>query len=88
MACPIPVCRTSGKRRETLTGEATVELLPHMKGLTDCADVAKCMSTEVITSRAKKFPMITFVDSPGLIDGDDKYPYVPLNRQPLDVNAL
>jgi len=66
---------TGGKKRESLTGEATINLLPHMKGLKDCAGVADCITTEIVTSREKSFPLITFVDSPGLIDGDTKYPY-------------
>jgi hypothetical protein len=66
---------TSGIRRKTLTGEATIELFPHMKGLEDCAGVASCITTEVVTSQHRSFPMITFVDTPGLIDGDAKYPY-------------
>lgn len=68
---------TSGKKRESLTGEATINLLPHMKGLKDCAGVADCITTEIVTSHEKSFPLITFVDSPGLIDGDalTKYPY-------------
>eukprot|EP00038_Savillea_parva_P016550 m.17172 g.17172 ORF g.17172 m.17172 type:complete len:461 (-) comp3462_c0_seq2:186-1568(-) len=66
---------TSGIKRQTLTGEATIELFPHMKGLEDCAGVANCITTEIVTSQHQSFPMITFVDTPGLIDGDAKYPY-------------
>mmetsp|Transcript_20993 Transcript_20993/g.54659 ORF Transcript_20993/g.54659 Transcript_20993/m.54659 type:complete len:459 (+) Transcript_20993:143-1519(+) len=66
---------TSGIKRQTLTGEATIELFPHMKGLEDCAGVANCITTEIVTSQSRSFPMITFVDTPGLIDGDAKYPY-------------
>lgn len=65
----------SHARSRTLTGEATVELFPHMKGLEDCAGVANCITTEIVTSQHRSFPMITFVDTPGLIDGDAKYPY-------------
>eukprot|EP00035_Acanthoeca_spectabilis_P025087 m.456740 g.456740 ORF g.456740 m.456740 type:complete len:462 (-) comp21121_c0_seq1:125-1510(-) len=66
---------TSGIKRQTLTGEATIELFPHMKGLEECAGVANCITTEIVTSQHRAFPMITFVDTPGLIDGDAKYPY-------------
>ena len=27
------------------------------------------------TSRQKRFSLVTFVDSPGLVDGDMKYPF-------------
>lgn len=33
------------------------------------------MSTEICTSRQKRFSLVTFVDSPGLVDGDMKYPF-------------
>ena len=48
-----------------------------MKGLEDCAagksvgeqTEAKHIITEIVTSKNRSFPMITFVDTPGLIDG-------------------
>ena len=33
------------------------------------------LSTEISTSKQKKFPLVTFVDSPGLVDGDMCYPF-------------
>lgn len=33
------------------------------------------LTTEVSTSRQKKFGMVVFVDTPGLVDGDMKYPF-------------
>ena len=33
------------------------------------------LTTEVSTSKQKKFPLITFVDTPGLVDGDMNYPF-------------
>ena len=33
------------------------------------------MNTEVTTSKQKKFSLITFIDTPGLVDGDMKYPF-------------
>lgn len=33
------------------------------------------ISTEVSTSKQKKFPLVTFVDTPGLVDGDMNYPF-------------
>jgi hypothetical protein len=33
------------------------------------------MTTELSTSKQKKFSLVTFVDTPGLVDGDMKYPF-------------
>ena len=33
------------------------------------------MTTEVTTSKHKKFSLVTFIDTPGLVDGDMKYPF-------------
>ena len=33
------------------------------------------ISTEVSTSKERQFPMITFVDTPGLVDGDMQYTF-------------
>lgn len=37
--------------------------------------VSEYLSTEICTSRQKRFSLVTFVDSPGLVDGDMKYPF-------------
>lgn len=39
------------------------------------AGVSEYLCTEISTSRQKKFSLVTFVDSPGLVDGDMKYPF-------------
>ena len=33
------------------------------------------LSTEISTSKQKKFSLVTFVDTPGLVDGDMQYPF-------------
>ena len=33
------------------------------------------LTTEISTSKQKKFSLLTFVDTPGLVDGDMKYPF-------------
>lgn len=33
------------------------------------------LTTEISTSRQKRFSLVTFIDTPGLVDGDMKYPY-------------
>lgn len=37
--------------------------------------VSEYLCTEICTSRQKRFSLVTFVDSPGLVDGDMKYPF-------------
>ncbi|XP_023661168.1 uncharacterized protein [Paramormyrops kingsleyae] len=66
---------TSGRKRESLTGNATLHLYPHYKPLQEFAGVSEYLSTEICTSRQKHFSLLTFVDSPGLVDGDMKYPF-------------
>ncbi|XP_029652969.1 uncharacterized protein LOC115226123 [Octopus sinensis] len=66
---------TSGRKRETLTGNATLHLYPHFEPLRKIHGVTDYLTTEVSTSKQKKFPLVTFIDSPGLVDGDMKYPF-------------
>ena len=66
---------TSGKKRESLTGNATLHLYPHFKPLSEFHGLLEYLNTEVSTSKQKKFPLVTFVDSPGLVDGDMNYPF-------------
>lgn len=40
-----------------------------------CLGVSEYLCTEICTSRQKRFSLVTFVDSPGLVDGDMKYPF-------------
>lgn len=37
--------------------------------------LSEYLSTEICTSRQKRFSLVTFVDTPGLVDGDMKYPF-------------
>ncbi|MFT7814745.1 uncharacterized protein LOC111840496 isoform X3 [Arapaima gigas] len=66
---------TSGKKRESLTGNATLHLYPHFKPLQQVKGVSEYLTTEICTSRQKRFSLVTFVDTPGLVDGDVKYPF-------------
>ncbi|KAK3595741.1 hypothetical protein CHS0354_025369 [Potamilus streckersoni] len=66
---------TSGRKRESLTGNATLHLYPHFEPLRQIAGVTDYLSTEISTSKQKKFSLVTFVDTPGLVDGDMKYPF-------------
>lgn len=66
---------TSGKRRESLMGNATLHLFPHLKPLQEIQGVLDFLSTEISTSKQKKFSLVTFIDTPGLVDGDLQYPF-------------
>ncbi|XP_052247056.1 uncharacterized protein LOC127855478 [Dreissena polymorpha] len=66
---------TSGRKRESLTGNATLHLYPHFEPLRQIEGVTDYLSTEISTSKQKKFSLVTFVDTPGLVDGDMKYPF-------------
>ncbi len=40
-----------------------------------CAGVVDYLDTQVSTSKQKQFNLVTFIDSPGLVDGDMNYPF-------------
>ena len=66
---------TSGRKRESLTGNATLHLYPHFQPLQAIPGVVDYLTTEISTSKQKEFSLVTFVDTPGLVDGDMKYPF-------------
>jgi len=66
---------TSGRKRESLTGNATLHLYEHLQPLQNLEGVIDYMNTEVTTSKQKKFNLVNFIDTPGLVDGDMKYPF-------------
>lgn len=66
---------TSGKKRESLTGNATLHLYPYFSPLQKIKGLTDYLTTEISTSKQKKFSLVTFVDTPGLVDGDMKYPF-------------
>lgn len=66
---------TSGRKRESLTGNATLHLYPHFEPLRSIEGIVDYLTTEISTSKQKKFSLVTFVDTPGLVDGDMKYPF-------------
>jgi len=66
---------TSGKKRESLTGNASFHLFPHLRPLQKIEGVGDYVTTEISTSKQKKFNLVMFVDTPGLVDGDMLYPF-------------
>ncbi|XP_033123190.1 uncharacterized protein LOC117121903 [Anneissia japonica] len=59
----------------SVQGNATLHLYPHFKELAKIDGVVEYLNTEITTSKQKKFSLVTFVDTPGLVDGDMKYPF-------------
>ncbi|XP_054281457.1 uncharacterized protein LOC128999120 [Macrosteles quadrilineatus] len=66
---------TSGRKRETLMGPATIFLFPDLKPLEHIEGTLDYLMTEISTSKKRQFPMVTFIDSPGMVDGGMEYPY-------------
>ncbi|MEW5304094.1 MAG: hypothetical protein WDW38_003411 [Sanguina aurantia] len=66
---------TSGKKRETLQGEATLRFFEHLQGLETFTGIMPNIFTEISTSKDKNFTVCDFIDSPGLVDGDMQYPF-------------
>lgn len=66
---------TSGKIRESLTGNATIKLFPELYNLKQIKDSIQYVGTEVSTSKKNQFSLCNFIDTPGLIDSDMKYPF-------------
>ncbi|EDQ87080.1 uncharacterized protein MONBRDRAFT_27581 [Monosiga brevicollis MX1] len=66
---------THGQKRETLGGEATIQAFPYFKDLAERAGLVGSLTTQISTSRERAFPLVTFIDTPGLVDGDLKYTF-------------
>ena len=66
---------TNGKKRESLTGKATLHLHPHFKTLKNIQGISDYISTEISPSLENRFNFVTFIDTPGLVDGEMYYPY-------------
>ena len=66
---------TSGKKRDTLKGQATVQLFTHLQHELDqfAPAIYNGLQTEISTSKERCFPLITFIDTPGLVDGNCQY---------------
>ncbi|XP_048476683.1 uncharacterized protein LOC125487980 [Rhincodon typus] len=66
---------TSGKKRESLLGHATLHLYPQFQALEQIEGVTDYLTTEISTSKQKMFFLVTFIDTPGLVDGDMSYEF-------------
>ncbi|XP_072288648.1 uncharacterized protein [Eucyclogobius newberryi] len=66
---------TSGRKRESLTGNATLHLYPQFRPLLEFKGALDYLTAEISTSKQKKFSLVTFIDTPGLVDGDMIYSF-------------
>ncbi|XP_078276444.1 uncharacterized protein LOC144605219 [Rhinoraja longicauda] len=66
---------TSGKKRESLTGKATLHLYPHFQALEQIRGLEVYLSTEISVSKQKMFNLVVFIDTLGLVDGDMTYEF-------------
>ena len=66
---------TSGKKRDTLKGQATTQLFTHLQEELEkfAPAIYNGLQTEVSTSKERAFSLITFIDTPGLVDGSFTY---------------
>ena len=58
-----------------MEGEEDIRTLKISFLLLPTSGVVDYLTTEVSTSKQKKFPFVIFIDTPGLVDGDMKYPF-------------
>lgn len=58
-----------------MEGEEDIRTLKLSFLLLLTSGVVDYLTTEVSTSKQKKFPFVIFIDTPGLVDGDMKYPF-------------
>lgn len=66
---------TSGEKRDTFEGAATLRFVPMLEGAEKFPGLMDNLTTEVCTSRARHFDYINFIDSPGLTDANLQYPF-------------
>ena len=55
---------TSGRKRESLKGDATFAFYDHLDGLEQFEGIQANVFTEVSTSKEKNFPAMNFIDRP------------------------
>ncbi|XP_028968884.1 uncharacterized protein LOC100907919 [Galendromus occidentalis] len=63
-----------GRRRETLTAGTILKLFPALQAFEKIPGAMDHLSGEVSTSASHRFPLVNFIDSPGIVDGN-RYNY-------------
>eukprot|EP01029_Cantina_marsupialis_P001502 TRINITY_DN11286_c0_g1_i1.p1 TRINITY_DN11286_c0_g1~~TRINITY_DN11286_c0_g1_i1.p1 ORF type:complete len:476 (+),score=141.88 TRINITY_DN11286_c0_g1_i1:140-1567(+) len=69
---------TSGDRKEEapITGDGTLMMFPHLKGLEKYGKgFIENLCTQVSISQSRDFPLVDFIDTPGLVDGKMLYAF-------------
>eukprot|EP00285_Hemiselmis_virescens_P016462 CAMPEP_0173392700 /NCGR_PEP_ID=MMETSP1356-20130122/20793_1 /TAXON_ID=77927 ORGANISM="Hemiselmis virescens, Strain PCC157" /NCGR_SAMPLE_ID=MMETSP1356 /ASSEMBLY_ACC=CAM_ASM_000847 /LENGTH=478 /DNA_ID=CAMNT_0014350571 /DNA_START=41 /DNA_END=1477 /DNA_ORIENTATION=+ len=64
-----------GKGRVTWKGPQTISAFSYLEKLGKMEGVTDFLATEFSTSTEKNFPLVEFIDTPGLTDGTLKYPF-------------
>ncbi|XP_022696578.1 uncharacterized protein LOC111264729 isoform X2 [Varroa jacobsoni] len=64
-----------GKRRETLSSNTIMQLFPKFEPLTKIPGIMDHLCGEVSESTKNQFRLVNFIDTPGLVDGADRYTY-------------
>mmetsp|Transcript_24453 Transcript_24453/g.38459 ORF Transcript_24453/g.38459 Transcript_24453/m.38459 type:complete len:466 (+) Transcript_24453:35-1432(+) len=64
-----------GKQRTTWKGPQTINAFPYLEKLAKIDGVTDFITTEFSLSTEKNFPLVEFIDTPGLTDGTLKYPF-------------
>jgi hypothetical protein len=72
-----------GTQRKSLNATATLDMFPFLQPLASQPGIMENLSTEICVLRANLFPLIVFIDTPGLVDGDMK-----VNRHTMTLNKL
>jgi hypothetical protein len=88
----------NGKRRETLEGPATIKLYPQLVKRVSwrtCAQVCSLYryewvkdTTELSISTERKFSLVNFVDSPGLVDGTSNVIRIHLHASTKELRVV
>ncbi|KNC50698.1 EH domain-containing protein 3 [Thecamonas trahens ATCC 50062] len=66
---------TAGHRRDVMHGPATLKLFQRFRGLDQFDGLLPHVETHVVPSDANAFPLLTLIDTPGLVDGNMAYPF-------------
>ena len=58
-----------------MCGNATLKIYPELKNLKAIKESVDYIGTEVTASQSNQLNLINFIDTPGLIDSEMKYPF-------------
>lgn len=64
-----------GTQRQSFKAEMALELYPHLQEIFEFPGFKDKLTCEVSTSNEKHFPLVDFIDTPGLTDGHLEYAF-------------